>query len=105
MNNGMTKGEVSKPVSLLRLMNQIGPSRTARSVGVSTTTLYKARKTNKVAKVIETAAAGVLAQEADIPLPKEAKVPDLTAFIIEIPPDKVDIVTRFVEMAGAKLTR
>ena len=55
-----TKGAVVPPIHTLRLMDVVGPTRAARDLGTSTTTLYKAQKHKLVSRVIEVAAEGVL---------------------------------------------
>ena len=91
------KGEVVPAEDTLRLMTVVGPSRAARSLGVSTTTLHKARNTHEVSKVIEVAAAGVLRGLNAEPTKR------LDTFMLEVESHKAPLVEKFAEMLHAKL--
>jgi hypothetical protein len=106
----------------VQLMDAIGPTRAHNALGVSTTALYKARRTGQVAKVLEVAAEGALksslrkvatgtdtAPARQNPLKyKAAPTPplpppgdDTALFLVEVPADKRDIVERVVRQFGA----
>ena len=100
------KGETVAPIKTLQLMSVMGVSRTSRELGVSTTTLHKARKHNLVSRVIEVAADGKLreisgsANNANPSAPQhEAKA----AFLLEVDSSKRSLVEQFAAMLGGKL--
>lgn len=103
MNGYRVKGETAKPVALLSLMAKIGPTKTSKQLGVSTTTLYKARKTKTVSRVYEVAAEAKLAEFGDIKPPAHATLADAAVFIGEIPRDKADLLKRVAAAMGATL--
>lgn len=99
------KGETVAPTKTLKLMETIGVSRTSRMLGVSTTTLHKARKYNMVSRVIEVAAEGALRSLAG---PATSAAPAMhrsttAAFILEVDESKREMVLAFANMVGAKL--
>lgn len=55
--------ERTEPLAVCDLMERFGAGKAAEMIGVSPTLLYTARKTNDVSKVVEVAAAGLLAQD------------------------------------------
>lgn len=107
--------ESTKPIETLKLMAEAGPSSAARKLGVSTTTLYTARKTNVVSKVVETAAAGIrksgksIGKTSTMEVTPEKlaevveRVQEYDVFIIDVPKDKVDLVRHMSQAIGAKL--
>lgn len=114
------KGEAVIPTNLLRLMDAVGPSRASRELGVSTTTLHKAKKANLVSKSIEVAAravlrdvVGELSELAQVPVEvaqparpvgqQRHEVAETSMLLIEVPADKAGMVRRVVEMAHGKL--
>lgn len=60
MNHGRQKGEFVTPKAILTLMDQEGPTRAAKELGVSTTTLFKARRGGQVSRAYEVAARTIL---------------------------------------------
>lgn len=54
------KGEIVPPLRTLQLVSVMGVTRASKELGVSMTTLHKARKNGYVSKVIEVASDGVL---------------------------------------------
>lgn len=110
-----SKGETVIPTATLALVQKIGVTRASKEIGVSTTTLHKARKGNIVSKVVEIAAESALAHLGDHPgkrsvatgpiAPAAIASPDgRTALIVmEVPTDKVDMVQKFSIHLGAKL--
>lgn len=56
------KGETVAPTNTLLLVQRVGVTRAHRELGVSTTTLHKARKQGVVSRVVEIAATATLAQ-------------------------------------------
>lgn len=110
-----SKGETVVPNATLALVQKIGVTRASKEIGVSTTTLHKARKGNVVSKVVEIAAERALEHLGDHPgkrsvvtgpiAPAAITSPDgRTALIVmEVPADKVDMVQKFSLHLGAKL--
>lgn len=96
-NSQRNKGEVVPAEDTLRLMTTVGPSRAARYLGVSTTTLHKARNSQEVSKVIEVASAGVLRGLSAEP------TKHLDTFILEVEHHKTPLVEKFAEMVSARL--
>lgn len=111
------KGEAVPPVNLLKLMEAVGPSRASRELGVSTTTLHKAKKYGLVSKSIEVAARAVLldfagetaalvADVAPAPATRPTRLERRAAtFMLEVDPDKAELVEKFADMVQAKLLR
>lgn len=97
MQSQRNKGEVVTAEDTLRLMSTVGPSRAARYLGVSTTTLHKARNSHEVSKVIEVASAGVLRALSAEP------VKHLDTVILEVEHHKMPLVEKFAEMVHGKL--
>lgn len=95
------------PTNVIKLMDEIGGTRTAAKLGVSTTLLYKAKQENSINQVVEMAAAGALAtlgrpapvsgQHAPAAAPRGGEV----AFFVTVPSDKVDTFQRMVSAIGA----
>lgn len=111
------KGETTSPVNTLALVAKIGVTRASKELGVSTTTLHKARKGNVVSKVVEIAATFAMEHLGDTPRAASlAKVPappfppaiisaagDTALIVMEVPVDKAPMVQKFAEHLGAKL--
>lgn len=116
------KGETVKPNATTKLVERDGVTKAAKALGVSTTTLHKARNQHVVSKVVEVAAAGILKYNVaaeddtrsfsppDRPVAIE-RVPNLnpsldtTLYLLEVPSDKVPIVERFAEAIHAHVLR
>jgi len=103
-----TKGETEKPVKLLQLIATMGITRAARQLGISTTTIHKARRHNVVSRVIEIAAANVLrdlAGKADGDTPKPAvKSDDATiSYLMIVARSKAGVVEQFAKAINATL--
>lgn len=107
------KGEITTPNAVLALMDKIGPTKAAKEIGTSTTTLYKARKSSKVSRVFEVAAQGILAHNGAAPkaeAPKKRGRP-VTAkhagngktelMLLEVPAGRAEFVRRVAEKVGA----
>lgn len=99
------------PVNVIKLMDIIGGTRTAGSLGVSTTLLYKAKKEGAINQVVETAAAhalehlggpqrptspGASAGPATFAAPRGGEV----TFMVTLPQDKADMLQRVVSSLG-----
>jgi hypothetical protein len=109
------KGEAVKPVALLQMMEKFGPTRTAKQLGVSTTTLYKARNGNIVSKSIELAASALIgpptveqAQPAthgkvEKLIPQLAADSDKIMLIMEVPKSKAELLKRVALQFGAEV--
>ena len=109
------------PDKTLMLMKSLGPTRAAQALGVSTTTLYKARATGEVSKVLEIAAEGALSgtlshslartvtePEAPAPAAPEAvKWPSvaikepMALCLVEVPRAKLSMIERLAKALGA----
>jgi hypothetical protein len=89
----------------MKLMETIGVSRTSRTLGVSTTTLHKARKFGLVSRVIEVAAEGALHNLAPAAATSAATIPrrGTVMFMLEVEASQADMVRKFADMLGAKL--
>lgn len=105
------KGEIVAPVKTLQLMDILNVSRTARELGVSTTTLHKAKKSNMVSRVIEVAAEGKLreitqqatGESGGHSAPATMQRGQTEVFLLEVDRSKRDMVVKFAEMMGGKL--
>jgi hypothetical protein len=71
-----SKGETVIPIATLALVQKIGVTRASKEIGVSTTTLHKARKGNIVSKVVEIAAESALAHLGDHPGKRSMSTPE-----------------------------
>lgn len=99
-----TKGETVPPTKTLRLMDTIGASRTSRMLGVSTTTLFKAKKFGFVSRVIEVAAEGALASLAGPPTTTTLGVPaKRQAFLVEVDESKREAFLKLASALGAEV--
>lgn len=111
---GRIKGETTSPINTLALVAKIGVTRASKEIGVSTTTLHKARTGNVVSKVVEIAAQHALQHLGDTPAAArlaQAPMPnpiisasgDTALIVMEVPVDKAPMVQKFAEHLGAKL--
>lgn len=113
---GRIKGETTVPTNTLNLVQKIGVTRASKELGVSTTTLHKARKGNVVSKVVEIAATHALEHLGDTPRAASlARVPEMpnspiisadgatVLFLLEVPAEKAAVVQHFAERLGGKL--
>lgn len=110
-----SKGETVTPVATLALVQKIGVTRASKEIGVSTTTLHKARKSNVVSKVVEIAAESALTHLGDHPGKRSVAQGPVAAdaiisangrtalIVMEVPTDKVEMVQKFSIHLGAKL--
>ena len=107
------KGETVPPVSVLKLMDAVGPSRASRLLGVSTTTLHKVRKHGLVSKVIEVAAHGALRDiggiqnghtTSSLP-PATTHGSNTGVLILEADPAQMGTIERIVASLGARVIR
>jgi hypothetical protein len=113
---GRIKGETTTPTNTLALVQKIGVTRASKELGVSTTTLHKARKSNVVSKVVEIAATFALEHLGDTPRSASLALPPsmpmapvmsadgtTTLFLLEVSADKAAMVQKFAQHLGAKL--
>lgn len=105
------RGQYVPPVSTVALMEALGATRAARTLGVSTTLLYTARKEGEVSKVVEKAAEGALRAplaKAAKPAP-EPKLPaepvpaheETALVLIEVSKSKAPVLERMARGLGA----
>lgn len=109
------KGETVMPTNTLRLIQVLGVTKAHREIGVSTTTLHKARKNNIVSKVVEIAATAALANLGQSARSQpaqpftQAAVQDRVAhgnkvvFLISVDRAKEQMVREFARMLDAEL--
>lgn len=107
------KGETVKPVATMALVQKVGVTRASKEIGVSTTTLHKARKSGVVSKVVEIAAEHAMAHLGDHPgatkTSRQAAPAiishsgDTALIVMEVPTEKAAMVQKFAEHLGAKL--
>lgn len=97
------------PISVVKLMDAIGPTQAAARLSVSTTLLHKAKKDNAINKVVEMAAAHALEHMDEAAAIVTAAAPESPVqhpealFLLAVPADKVDIVRRVASTIGAEL--
>lgn len=109
------KGETVNPTNTLLLIERIGVTRAHRELGVSTTTLHKARKSGVVSRVVEIAATAAL-QHLGSPVRAASPQPftqsaspdrftqeDRAVFLISVDRTKENMVREFARMLGAEL--
>lgn len=101
MFKARVKGEITTPRALLTLMDNIGPTKAAKEIGTSTTTLYKAKKSMKVSRAFEIAAAGVLAEHKQEPA-KQNGNGKTELMLLEVPAGRAELVRRIAEKVGAQ---
>jgi hypothetical protein len=109
------KGETVQPTNTLLLIERIGVTRAHRELGVSTTTLHKARKSGVVSRVVEIAATAALQHlgapaRASAPQPFQHSAPadrftqgDRAVFLISVPREKANMVEQFARMLDAEI--
>lgn len=117
------KGEYVRPVQTLALMDERGPTRAARELGVSTSRLHKARREHKVSKIVEVAATALLkgpsiraemmSPETAPPIAEmrsftpspaaEQRRGEETMFLLSVDSSKAELVKRFATMLDAEL--
>lgn len=107
---GRVKGETVTPTNTLLLISRLGVTRAHRELGVSTTTLHKARKSNIVSKVVEIAAGAALShlgEQARAPAAKLDGAPrssgNRVVFLIAVDRAKEQMVREFARMLDAEL--
>lgn len=99
------------PVNVIKLMDEIGGTRTAGKLGVSTTLLYKAKKEGAINQVVETAAAHALEHLGSPQRPTSPGAPAGPAafaaprggevmFMVTLSVDKADTFQRMVAALG-----
>lgn len=101
----VTRRQMVPPVNVIKLMDEIGGTRTAAKLGVSTTLLYKAKNENAINKVVEVAAASALGSlgQPERPMPSFGAIPPRggeVMFMVTLPADKVDVFHRMVSAMG-----
>lgn len=106
------KGDVVVPVKVLQLIDAVGVTRASKALGVSTTTLHKARPKAAnpnplVSRVIEIAAAAALrdlgGDRAPVDIAALTAHRATRAFLLEVDAAKGDTVKQFAAMVGGKL--
>lgn len=95
------------PISVVGLMDAIGPTQAAARLSVSTTLLHKAKKDNAINKVVEMAAAYALEHMNDTaslttPETKGTKHGE-SMFLLAVPADKADLLRQVANTIGAEL--
>jgi hypothetical protein len=101
-----SRRQMVPPVNVIKLMDEIGGTRTAAKLGVSTTLLYKAKNENAINKVVEVAAASALSglgqpERPVMPAPSfSAPRGGEVMFMVTLPADKVDMFHRMVSAMG-----
>lgn len=101
MQHNRQKGEFVAPKAVLNLMREIGPTKAAKQLGVSTTTLYKARRSGEVSRAYEVAAAGIVM--GHMPEPTRVSRVERELLMFEVPKEKEDIVRRVVRSLGGEV--
>lgn len=114
------KGETVEPIETLKLMRLLGVTKTAHRLGVSTTTLHKARSQSVVSRVIEVAAAGEMLREqrgkvtqkpaetpptngaAEIPVVSHMQNGATVIYLLEVKKTHAPTVEKFAEALKAK---
>jgi len=97
------KGEAVKPLATMKLYDAVGPTKAAKLIGTSTTTLYKARSNNHVSKVIELAAESKLKElDMEPALHTNGAAQESVLMLLEAPSDKARIIERLCKALGAK---
>lgn len=113
------KGTVVAPEYILRLMEEVGPTKAAALIGTLPGTLHKARKANAVTKSFEVAARGVWHEQgfaaAGETAPAGPRTTDLTSaaptpdpasdgvalLLIQVPRERAPMLQRAAEHLGA----
>lgn len=105
--NGRVKGETALPTETLKLVKRVGVTRAHTMLGVSTTTLHKARRSGEVSRVVEIAAKGVLPtlQEGKKieTLASKPHDGDTVVVLLDVRRDKLAAVQKLAAALGAEL--
>lgn len=115
------RGETTTPANLQKLVETKGVTKAAKDLGISTTTIHKARITGAVSKVIEIAAEGLLRHATPPslgtrpgPATRRASVSEVsdlnanhatTLYLIEVPIGSAPLVEKFAERLGAHMLK
>lgn len=106
------KGETVTPTNTLLLIQRIGVTRAHRELGVSTTTLHKARKSGVVSRVVEIAASAALSNLGAIaqptgpmptPEPDKFGAAEKAMFLVSVSRDKAALFEQFARTLGAEI--
>lgn len=109
-----TKGEAVTPVATLRLIDKVGVTAAHRLLGISTTTLHKARKPDAVvSRVIELASEAELRKlqeegsaAATVVSPRAVASADGRRLVImEVPEHRADQLEQIARAWGAEFTK
>lgn len=94
------KGEATEANDTLKLLQFLGVTKAARALGVSTTTLHKARNEGVVSKVIEVAAGAVLSDTPNIKMTPDERL----LILIEAPKSRAAVVERVLKALNVEFT-
>lgn len=94
------KGEAAEPHDTLKLLDSIGVTKASKALGVSTTTLHKARNEGVVSKVIEVAAGAVLSDTPNIKMTPDERL----LILIEAPKSRAAVVERVLKALNVEFT-
>lgn len=110
-----TKGETVPPVAVLQLIDKVGVTVAHRMLGISTTTLHKARKTGAVvSRVIELASEAKLReleQDGGAARPVSAAAPRVVTpgnkrlVVLKMPEEHVEDLEQIARAWGAEFTK
>lgn len=111
------KGDIVTPDYLLKLMERLGPTATAKAIGTTPGTLHKARNARAVSRPFEVAARGVwheegyAAEEAAMPEPEPTRdlgsavhaptAEGVTLMLVQAPTGRAAMLLKTAEMLGA----
>jgi hypothetical protein len=98
------KGETVVPTNTLLLISRIGVTRAHRELGVSTTTLHKARQSGVVSKVVEIAATAALSHLGDTAR-APVRVTEPQPFTQTTPPDRITAAGRAVFLISVEQSK
>lgn len=101
-----TRGETVRPKAVTALMEKIGPTKTAKELGVSTTLLYNAQKAGQVTKAVEMAAAGIvgtLPQNAGKMVGESVNQEPHTLVLLDVPEKFLPHLRKFAQAMRAEL--
>lgn len=105
-----TRRHMVAPTNVIKLMDEIGGTRTAAKLGVSTTLLYKAKKEGAINQVVEIAAQGALSNLGNIQPPAHAGPGPAfgtaprsgeVAFLVTLSADRAEMFQRMAAALGA----
>lgn len=110
------KGEFVQPVRTLQLVQTVGLTEASRRMGISTTTIHKARRTNEISRVMEVAADGLLYRHEHDGKVRDVYAPvtpvgqlvedtGLVLYLLQVDASKAPLVERFGKMLGAEIMR